>query len=258
MTRRQYPPPKKRPYIGVSGLTAPEQAREMLALLIAHGCDRLLMIGVLASRRSCLGLDQEPATRHPAPESFPRIFQDHPLAFNVIHYHTDRLEDLGAQLSAVASFGGSYLDGFQLNVSWPPPSELAAFRAERPKMRLILQIGAPELREHTPRELASRLRKYEGLADDVLLDASRGTGQPLDARKVRPYLEALAESGFCLGVAGGLGPDSLHLAEPLLQDFPRLSLDAESRLRDGRDQFDPIRGAEYIRGACRFFTQPVV
>ncbi len=150
MTRRQYPPPKKRPYIGVSAFTDPVHAREMLALLVAHGCDRLLMIGVLASRRSCLGLEQEPATRHPPPESFPLIFQDHPLALNLIHYYTDRLEDLGAQLSAVTSFGGSYLDGFQLNVSWPPPSELAAFRAERPKMRLVLQIGAPEASGSTP------------------------------------------------------------------------------------------------------------
>lgn len=258
MTRRQYPPPKKRPYIGVSGLTSEAQAREMLAVLVSQGCDRLLMIGVLASRRSCLGLEQEPVTRHPPPESFPRIFQDHPLALNLIHYHTDRLEDLGAQLSAVSSFGGVYLDGFQLNVSWPPPSELAAFRAERPRMRMVLQIGAAALRDHAPQELAGRIREYEGLADDLLLDASGGTGLPLDPGRTRPYLEALAQCGFCLGVAGGLGPGTLHLADPLLKDFPRLSLDAESGLRDGRDQFDTGRGADYLRGACRFFARSYV
>lgn len=52
-------------------------------------------------------------------------------------------------------------------------------------------------------------------------------------------------------VAGALSAETLPRAEPLLARFPRLSLDAEGRLRDGEDRLAPERGrlrAAGVRG----------
>ena len=41
-------------------------------------------------------------------------------------------------------------------------------------------------------------------------------------------------------MAGGLGPDTLHTIQPLIDEFPDLSIDAQSRLRPSGNAMNPI------------------
>lgn len=231
-----------RPYIGITGFTAAEPAREALALL-PPSSDRLLMIGVLASRRTCAGLPERMPRRHPDVDAIAGIFQDHPLALNLVHYYTDEPATLGRQLAALVERVGPGLDGVQINGTWPSRADLEEVRSVRPGLRVILQ--------RNPASRAESLGELAGLVDDILLDASAGRGRPVDPESALPSLEALAGSGVGLGVAGGLCAENLPLIEPLLARFPDLSFDAESRLRDAEDNLDLSKVKGYVEAALR-------
>ena len=52
-----------------------------------------------------------------------------------------------------------------------------------------------------------------------------------------------------IGVAGGLGPDTIQLVKPLAEEFWDLSIDAQGRLRPSGNALDPINwdmAARYI------------
>jgi hypothetical protein len=55
-------------------------------------------------------------------------------------------------------------------------------------------------------------------------------------------------------VAGGLGPDSLYLVEPLVADFPELNIDAQSQLRDSENDLDLERVKTYLIKALKMFS----
>ncbi len=53
-------------------------------------------------------------------------------------------------------------------------------------------------------------------------------------------------------VAGGLGPYTVRLVEPLLAEFPNISIDAQGQLRESGNALDPIdwdRAETYITRA---------
>jgi len=100
-----------------------------------------------------------------------------------------------------------------------------------------------------PKKLRKAVNPYKGLVDHVLLDPSGGFGKSFDPEVERPYLEALADLGIGLGVAGGLSPFTLHILEPLVKDFPQLSIDAEGRLRNHNDQLDLTVAGSYLQKA---------
>lgn len=237
------------PYLGITGFTTAAEARHALGLL-PPSPGRLLMIGVLASNRTCAGLPERNPRRNPAVEAIPGIFQDHPRVLNLLHYYTDEPGTLGRQLADLAGRAGPNLHGFQINVAWPTRADLEELRSARSGLRIVLQMGAGQL-AGSPKDAARQAREVAGLADDLLLDASAGQGLPLDPEAVRPFLRELADSGLGLGVAGGLCAATLDLLEPLLAEFPGLSFDAESRLRDEEDRLDLERVREYVEAGLR-------
>lgn len=237
------------PYLGITGFTTAAEARHALGLL-PPSSRRLLMIGVLASNRTCAGLPERNPRRNPAVEAIPGIFPDHPRALNLVHYYTDEPATLGRQLADLAGRAGPNLHGFQINVAWPTRADLEELRSSRSGLRIVLQMGDGRL-AGSPREAAREARELAGLADDVLLDASAGRGRPLDPAAVLPFLRELADAGLGLGVAGGLCAASLRVLAPLLAEFPDLSFDAESRLRDEEDRLDLERVREYVEAGLR-------
>ena len=241
------------PYIGITGFTSAAQVQDALAVFPSSS-DRCLMVGVLASRRTCAGLPERTPKRHPDVDAIAGIFQDHPLALNLIHYYTDEPETLGGQLAALFKRVGPGLDGLQINGHWPSQADLEEIRSARPGLRLVLQVN-PDLFGGSPREVADQVREISGLTDDILVDASAGQGRPVDPERALPYLEALSESGVGLGVAGGLSAENLPLIEPLLARFPSLSFDAESRLRDAEDRLDPSKVRQYVETALRLVSR---
>jgi hypothetical protein len=177
---------------------------------------------------------------------------------NLVHYNTDKPDTLCQQMVELTGLGGPDLHGYQLNIPWPPVTELSRYRRRFPEIKIVLQISQTSLQmvDSSAPDLADKLaREYAGLVDYILLDPSAGYGIPLDSRWAAEYLQVLHEAdlGMGLGVAGGLGPSSLDLVEPLINDFPDLSIDAESRLRDEDDRLDTGKARDYIGKARQLF-----
>lgn len=217
------------------------------------------MVGVLASQKTLRGQQNKWPNRYPKVENIADIFFRHRQALNLIHYNTEEPESLTEQLVEMTRLGGPHLEGFQLNLAWPSRDAILAYHKVCGGKFIVLQIGgrAFEMINHLPKELAERVSWYEHVVDYVLLDPSGGYGVPFDTGKARAYLKALASYNLYLGlgVAGGLSPTTLNLVQPLVSDFPDLSIDAEGRLRDSQDNLDLSIAGQYVQGACYLFSQ---
>ena len=261
-------------YIGVTGFMTPQEVRAGLRCFEASS-DRKLMVGVLVSSKTLVGNTNKWPARYPKVDSritelfekqkldAYKVFQRHECAVNLIHYNTDDPKTLSDQLIKLAHMYGPYLDGFQLNIAWPHMGEIEKLHAATHwEQRLVLQVGGHALDkvDHDPKKLADMIGHYGGsvrVINDVLIDPSGGKGQPFDAEKALSYLKEIASRGFDinLGIAGGLGPESMALLNLLLDDFPDLNIDAEGQLRDKEtDDLDIIKMSSYLTQAQQWFA----
>lgn len=250
-----------RPYIGITGFMKHEEVEAMLTL-IPENYNRTLMVGILASQKTLRGEPQKRPNRNPEKEDIENIFPEPSIwasgnrtTLNLIHYNTRDTANLAEQLFWMMC---ADCDGFQLNIAWPSIPDLE-YLAKCFSWDIILQIGGRALREleRSPQQLADKVMEYKGLIDCVLLDQSGGLGKPLNADALRPHLEALqlAMPNLGLGVAGGLSAETLHLVEPLIRDFPDISIDAKGLLRDAEDRLDLAKAGEYLQRALELFAR---
>lgn len=145
---------------------------------------------------------------------------------------------------------------------WPNPSEIAnGVQTSRKQIEVILQIGKNALEEvgNDPQRVVERLGNYEGVIHRVLLDKSMGKGLGMDVDGLIPFAQAIRESFPMLGIgaAGGLGPKTIQLVEPLVAVFPDLSIDAQGRLRPSGNALDPIdwdMAGNYLIKGQKFFA----
>ncbi len=247
----------KKSYVGITGFMSLSDALHVLGA-VPENANRLVMVGVLASLKTMRGIQNKWPNRYPTMDKIAGIFPNHQQALNLIHYNTKEKDTLGDQLVAMTEFGGANMHGFQLNIAWPAIDVLGEYKKAHPAKRIVLQIGghALEMVNHSPERLAVKVAEYDGVAEYVLLDPSGGYGKPLDPVLACDYLLALKAQNFKmgLGVAGGLSPTTLSLVEPLVGEFPDLSIDAESRLRTQEDNLDLNVAAEYLRKAIAMFN----
>jgi len=220
------------PYVGVTGFMSSTEVNKAITM-IPRKSKRRLMVGVLMSSKTLAGQENKWPCRYPKKEVIADIFINNPRTLNLIHYSTDQPETLSAQLMEITESAGPHLDGFQLNIAWPLISQVRAYRKANPEKFLLLQIGERAMAQAGSMELFSKLVDlYLPMIDAILIDQSGGKGEPLNALKVTEYLRAVCDyPTLGLGVAGGLGPDTLHLLDKLVPEFPNLSIDAEGRLR---------------------------
>lgn len=216
------------------------------------------MIGVLVSQKSLQGKSNQWPNRYPKLSDVPQLMPEHPMAFNVIHFNTDDPTTISYQLSKIVQVAGPDLHGIQLNMAWPSPEELHRFNQQNPDLEIILQINQESVQmvRQCSDGIVTRLKRdYRGLVSHILLDLSAGYGLTLDTDWCRRQLLQLqtAELGMGLGVAGGLSPETIYLIEPLIQEFPDLSIDAEARLRDENDNLVMALATEYLERAFAMF-----
>lgn len=240
----------KKPYVGITGFMSQNEALGVLEIVPVN-INRLIMVGVLASSKTLEGVPNKWPNRYPAADKIADIFPDDPRVLNLIHYNTKEPNALGCQLIAATELGGKNLHGFQLNIAWPSPDVIKAYKKVHPEKQIVLQIGghAFKIINHSPENLAAKVAEYEGIIDYALLDPSGGYGKPLDPERIREYLLALQTKNIDigLGAAGGLSPTTLDLLKPLAKEFPRLSVDAEGLLRTPEDHLDINISREYLR-----------
>jgi hypothetical protein len=255
-----------KPYIGVTGVTTREQA-EVLTTFVPENARHALMLGVLVSDKTLRG------ERNKHPHQFPPVHEISGIfngarqnTVNLIHFHTDNPRTLDYSLEKLVDLGGPNLHGFQINMPWPNPELLYTFKAMNPTMRMVLQIGgvAMEQVSHQVLQLRDQVNQYMNLIqmqviDDILLNPSGGLGIPFDPKGAHAYLSDLDYTypqRLGLGVAGGLGSNSLYLLDTLIPDFPNLSIDAQGQLRNrDTDQLDFDKAGAYLVMAYQAFGE---
>ncbi|HSI20362.1 MAG TPA: hypothetical protein VLA04_01455 [Verrucomicrobiae bacterium] len=234
-----------KPYIGITDFTDFDQVQAMQRI-VPPDSDYLLHVGVMMSHRTLHGLPTEWAKAFPAKETIASIFAS-PDTYNCLHYADYKSRPgLADSLATALSYVGKNITGLQLDMTWPDPGELLLVQEQFPEMEIILQVGKQALldAESSPAGMAARIKEYEGIISRVLLDQSVGKGVPMDAQLLIALAKTVQDSFPDMGIvfAGGLGPASIHLLEPIRQAFPdlRFSIDAQGRLRASGSALDPI------------------
>ncbi len=222
---------KSNPYIGVTGFMSRNEIEEALRI-VPHSVYRL-MVGVLMSCKTLRGEQNKWPNRYPRKETIQDIFMDSQQTLNLIHYSTDQPKGLAEQLIEITKLAGPYLDGFQLNISWPSVESLKEYWEKYPEKILILQIGRRALSKiESLEQFKEILAAYQPMISGVLIDESCGTGRIFNSERALHYLQAASEvPGLGLGVAGGLCASTLDLLYPIIEKFPDISIDAEGGLR---------------------------
>mgnify|MGYP002346206765 CR=1 FL=1 len=239
------------PYIGITDFTDYQQIQLMQQILERNRPPESkyqLHAGVMMSRKTLRNLPTKWQSVFPPKEEIAKIFASD-SAYNCLHYadYDHYLSEKGVMndLCEAIFWGGPNLKALQLDMIWPDPSDIFnAIHASRKNIEVILQIGANALEEagDRPELVVEKLADYQLVVQRVLLDKSMGRGLALDAEGLIPFISAIKEAfpNMGIGVAGGLGPETINLIKPLAKVFPGLSIDAQGRLRPSRNIKDPI------------------
>lgn len=235
------------PYVGITDFVTFEQVKRMLAVFkmnLGPNQSRRLHVGVMMSYKTLHDLETKWARAFPPKETIADIFGSDET-MNCLHYADYDAIDVFQSLAQAISFGGIGINALQLDMVWPDPGHVAnAVHASRKQLEVILQVGknAIEQTNNNPQEVVERLQDYEGVAQHVLLDKSMGRGLGMNAVGLIPFARAIRDAFPDLGIvaAGGLGPKSIGLVEPLVKEFPDISIDAQGKLRPSGSALDPI------------------
>jgi hypothetical protein len=253
------------PYIGITDFMSFMQAQEMLKVFTANqpqDSPRKLHVGVMMSYKTLHGIPSKWQNVFPSKETIADIFSSDET-YNCLHYADyDNNPDLWKSISEAISYGGIGIRAMQLDMIWPDPGQIAhGVHTSRKRIEVILQIGKNALEEahNDPRVVVEKLGNYEGVINRVLLDKSMGKGLGMNANDLLPFAFAIRENFPMLGIgaAGGLGPDSIQLVEPLVKALPDLSIDAQGQLRPSGNALDPIdweMAGTYLVKALQLFS----
>lgn len=255
-----------KPYIGVTGITHPDQTNRIVRSLTRS--DYVLMAGILVSSKTLAGI---PSTRFP--ERYPMKVRhivegtQSERVLKIIHYNgPNDPASFSADLTYMHNSWGTNrygIHGYQFNMVWPSVEVLARYKDVMSEKIIIVQAGEEALRvvNNDPRAMVKRLSTYPyGVVDVVLIDPSGGKGKPFNPGFVAPFVKAIAESDLNLSVAiaGGLGPNSVQNLERLIElcDGYRFSIDAEGRLRDDVDRLVVSKAQKYLRLTQKLLPGP--
>lgn len=240
---------KINPYIGITDFTSFEQVTKMLEVFRKHKpaeSQRVLHVGVMMSFKTLHGIDTKWSKAFPPKDTVADIFRSNDDDVYYCLHYADYDYDTGfTDLARGLEYAGPFVHAVQLDMPWPDPGIIASgVHASRKQIEVILQVGKRSIEEanNDPAEVVRRLEDYEGIIHRVLLDKSMGRGLGMDAVSLIPFARAIRNRFPNLGLvaAGGLGPDSMNLVEPLVKEFPDLSIDAQGKLRPSGSALDPI------------------
>jgi hypothetical protein len=264
-------------YIGITDFSNLKEVQDTLRFFVLdrRSIDYWLHVGVMCSHKT---INEQPSAWSqiwPDKSQLCRIFsisgtETHTPIMNCLHYadkpsdgHVRSHDELFRSLLKAVGYAGPYMDALQLDMVWPDPIAIDTLkRIHRHPFKVILQIDsmAFDMVDNNPTRLVERLCEYNGVIDYVLLDKSAGKGKGMDAEFLIPFLHQIRNDlpHLCLSVAGGLGPDTIEIARPIVEEFPSISIDAQGRLRPSGDASDPINwdmAEVYLLEAFRLFDE---
>lgn len=256
------------PYFGITDFDSRNAVDAMNAVLMAHRPTphHKLHVGMMMSRKTLYGEPTLWAKAWTAKENIADVLSN-PDTYTCIHYadyasYEDRDQDLRASLVRAMSYGGPHLSALQLDMTWPDAEEVRwardMFLGETDVApEIILQIGTTALKQvgNNPKELVRELWHYRYVVNRVLIDKSCGKGKPLDPKEHLSYLRAIRDCFPDMGLvdAGGLSATTMHLMEPIWEELPDVSTDAQGGTRPSRSAKDPVdwnMAKDYLIAAC--------
>lgn len=237
------------PYIGITDFTSFEQVRKMLEVFRKHRhpeSQRVLHVGVMMSYKTLNDIDNMFSGAFPHYDTVASILRStDDDVYNCLHYADYGNRTRSDDLVHALEYAGPFVSAIQLDMTWPDPEMVRnAIRTSGRDIEVILQIGRNifDKCRGNPDKIVDRLERYEGIIHRVLLDKSMGHGRGMNAIELIPFVEAIKARfpAFRLVAAGGLGPNSIGLVEPLVKVFTDISIDAQGKLRPSGNALDPI------------------
>lgn len=244
------------PYVGVCDVRSREDIAELQRNFSTHE-PLFLKAGITMTFAALWGIPSKYARLCPPKRRIKEIFAEPPpLVLQVIHYADYAGVYVDVSLEKIIALGGPHLHAVQLDMVWPDPGVIEKCKKAHPGLQFILQVGERALTQvdDNPLKMYEALQNYDGVIDRVLLDRSMGKGKELRARSLVRFVDILYErmAEPAVVVAGGLGPETLPAVEPLAAMYPRLSIDAQSKLHEGGGLLTgPISMEASIRYAVR-------
>lgn len=232
-------------YIGVTGFMDGAQVHttyQSSVLSVNHSSPPLLMVGVLANFETLMG--EKRNKRFPSSDTIRTIFPEGERFLNLVHYSsaTEDPEDLYREILKIRQYGGERCHGLQLNLQkLPERGVFMAYCRQYPFDTIILQANDGVLAQsgHDPNKFAEMIASYvhDHPKTGVVLSWNRGKGGALLGIEEKcVYIDALMGAKVTsVTVAGGLCAKNAHLLEPLLHEFPCVSVDARRELC-GKDE----------------------
>lgn len=241
-------------YIGITGFMNRNEVNDIMSVWEEIG--RLFMIGVLVSWKTLNGETANNPRRYPNLSKVKDIFIKDSRVLNLVHYNTRQKDTLRDQLCKIIDHTDGLCQGFQLNMVFPPVDQLRKFKTEFPDLEIVFQVnrGVFKKTKFSPQKLVELLEyDYGDMVDHVLLDASGGRGTIININEIKRYIEPL--NRYKVGIAGGLSPETVDNIKPLVGGFSRISIDAESGVRDKNDDLDTKRAKKYIQRSLDIFRR---
>ena len=240
---------RKQEYIGISGVTSPEQYFRLNTDFEELGLIwwRNLQLGIKATHKTQFDDIENKYGREWYPVG-DEIFRSTHARFDEcttqvaqICFDADRVHDRSYRqhfLDKLSDRSQDWLTGLQYDMlPWHTDPNLIRELREDGSVGtdLIIQCHGEIMRTHSPEEVVRKLAQAAEYFDYVLFDASHGTGRRLDAEALLPYLDkAFAAPDLehvGIGIAGGLNATVVHEDLPaIVAEFPDLSWDAEGQL----------------------------
>lgn len=254
------------PYVAITGFRSREEIR--VCEPYVQPLNRLgyhLQIGLLVLREEMRHLEH--TLKHPKRMVWLGRLSRCPITvrgmLTFVHFCSKQpetaSETLFWDLGHIVRKSAGLVDGFQLNLPWPTIPARDAFGHE---VRMVLQIGpaAMEACRYDSNEMIRRIAAYVeyDAITDLLVDPSAGQGLEFGFDFVHELVAKLQRAfpSLGIGVAGGLTPQNLRdKLECLLLDFPRLSFDIETGVRDPEDNLDPGRVRAYLETAIELIRE---
>lgn len=234
-------------YIGITGISSWDEAERVMntidpdEILLQNEAGIKIMLGTLVSLKTMGGLRNKYYNKFPGPGEFSEICLDDERVMNCVHLcHGDALEDqiLELWMFELCELFGDNLDAIQLNMPPPDPSKIENFKKQCNSVKVILQVTPlhGEFAEMSAQSIAGTMKfHFDKVIDKFLIDFSRGFGKQLDPDLARQLIEAFEKAGIKsskIAIAGGLTADNPSLIEPIIMDYPMISLDTETGVRD--------------------------
>jgi len=241
------------PYIGITGFAHRDEVLLMVNAL--PNTDRLIMVGVGVRDYQ---YNRGP-NRYPTAANLGQIFVKHPQALNLLHVHTERRAELLEDMFLLRGLAGPHCHGFQLNMAWPDQKVLDEYRSEFPGDTIVLACDRSAFRKvlGSCKNLAQRLRDYDGLIDYVAIDKSGGTGKELDSSFLLHCFDQIAVVLPDLGLVatGGLYSENVESRLSPILPLHACSSDAEGKLRTKDDLLDIAESIRYVQAIDALFRR---